>query len=142
MYQKVLSEKKLKKSLLDHKISLFSKFMTFLFWKIEFLSKKHLAFLTIDRYDIELDNIKISDKNIVPLGGVQVPEGESFFPLFWNFADFVVKCWVSKKNIVYGNKHHSLTRKIGCRVILQFRINCLASKIVISFCKTYFFSHL
>ena len=42
----------------------------------------HLAFLTIERYDIELTNIKISDKNFVPLGGVQAPERESFLPLF------------------------------------------------------------
>ena len=30
-----------------------------------FPSKNHLAFLTIDRHDIELPNIKISDKNFV-----------------------------------------------------------------------------
>ena len=46
-----------------------------------FPSEKHLSFLTIERYDIELTNIKISDKNIVPLGGVQVPEVGSFLPL-------------------------------------------------------------
>ena len=57
-----------------------------------FPSKNHLAFLTIERYDIELTNIKISDKNIVPLGGAQAPEGESFLVLFWNFADFGKKC--------------------------------------------------
>ena len=117
MYQKVLPEKKLKKSLLTTKFHYFQNFWPFYFEKLNSHQKKHLAFLTIDRYDIELANIKISDKNIVPLGGVQVPEGESFFLLFWNFADFVGKCWVSKKNIVYVNKHHSLTRKIGCRVI-------------------------
>ena len=34
--------------------------------KIEFFPpKNHLAFATIERYDIELTNIKISDKNIV-----------------------------------------------------------------------------
>ena len=42
----------------------------------------HLAFLTIERYDIELTNIKISDKNIVPPGCVQPPEGGSVLMLF------------------------------------------------------------
>ena len=39
-----------------------------------FPSEKHSTFLTIERYDIELTNIKISDKNIVPPGGPWVPE--------------------------------------------------------------------
>ena len=47
--------------------------------------------------NIELTNIKISDKNFVPPGGAQTPEGESFLPLFWNVADFSMKWWVSKK---------------------------------------------
>ena len=42
---------------------------------IFFPSKNHLAFLTIERYDIELTNSKISDQNIVPLGGAHVLEG-------------------------------------------------------------------
>ena len=46
------------------------------------LLKNYLAFLTIERYDIELTNIKISDKNIVPPVGVQAPEGRSFLLLF------------------------------------------------------------
>ena len=66
-----------------------------------FPSKNHLAFLTMERYDIELTNIKISDKNIVPPGGAQAPEGRSFLLLFWNFADFGMKCWVSKKNFKF-----------------------------------------
>ena len=44
--------------------------------------KYHLAVLTIESYDIELINIKISDKNIVSPGGAQTPEGELFLPLF------------------------------------------------------------
>ena len=36
--------------------------------------KKPFSFLTIETYDIKLTNIKISDKNIVPLGGVQAPD--------------------------------------------------------------------
>ena len=60
-----------------------SEFSTYYFEKLNFfLSKNHLAFCTIKRYDIELTNIKISDENIVPLGGRQAPEGESFLPLF------------------------------------------------------------
>ena len=47
-----------------------------------FPSKNHLTFLTIERYDIELTIINISDKNIVPLGGTQATEGESFLSLF------------------------------------------------------------
>ena len=37
-------------------------------------SYQKASFLTIDRYDIELTNIKISDKNIVPPGGARAPE--------------------------------------------------------------------
>ena len=48
-----------------------------------FPSKKHLAFLTIETYDIKLTNIKILDKNIVPFGGAQAP-------------DFGMKYWLSK----------------------------------------------
>ena len=44
------------------------------------------------RYNIELTNIKISNKNIVLPGGAQVPEGESFLPLFWKFTDFDMNC--------------------------------------------------
>ena len=44
-----------------------------------------------------MTNIKISDKNIVPPRGAQAPEGESFIAVFWNFADFGAKYWVSKK---------------------------------------------
>ena len=53
-----------------------------------FPSKNHLAFLIIERYDIKLTNIKISDKSIVPPDSAQPPEGVSFLLLFWNFADF------------------------------------------------------
>ena len=38
--------------------------------------------LTIERFDIQLTNIKISDKNIVPPGGAQGPEGGSFYCYF------------------------------------------------------------
>ena len=47
-----------------------------------FPSKNYLAFLTIERHDIEMTNIKISDKNLVPPGGAQAPEGRSFLALF------------------------------------------------------------
>ena len=94
---KVLTWRKLQKSLVDCKILRFLKFLTLLFRRIKFFpSKKHSAFLTMERY-IELTNIKISDNNILPLGGAQAPEGESFLPLFWNVADFGMKSWVSKK---------------------------------------------
>ena len=80
---KVIACRKSKKSLFDHKISRFLKFSTYYFEKLNlFPSKNHLAFLTIERYDIELTNIKVSDKNIGPLGGAQGPEGGSFLPLF------------------------------------------------------------
>ena len=53
------------------------------FRKIKFFSSKsYLAFLTIERYDIELINIKISDKNSISPGDAQTPEVESFLPLF------------------------------------------------------------
>ena len=60
-----------------------SEFSTYYFEKLNFfLSKNHLAFFTIERYDIELTNIKILDENIVPLGGRQAPESELFLLLF------------------------------------------------------------
>ena len=66
MYQKL-------KSLLDCKISRFLNFLNF-FEKLNFLpSKKHLAFLTIERYDIELKS-----KFHHPPGGAQAPKGGSF----------------------------------------------------------------
>ena len=65
------------------KISRFLKFSSYYFEKLNlFPSKNHSAFLTIERYDIDLTNTKISDKNIVPPGGVQAPKGGSFLPLF------------------------------------------------------------
>ena len=39
-------------------------------------------FLTIKGCDVELTNIKILDKNIVPSVGTGPPEGGSFLPLF------------------------------------------------------------
>ena len=70
--------------------------------------KNHLPFLTIERYDIELTNIKISDENIVPLGGAQAPERGSFLSLFWNFAILAwnaesAKTFEVQNFIVYGN---------------------------------------
>ena len=47
-----------------------------------FPSKSHLAFLTIERYDIELTNIKISDENVAHRGGARFLEGGSFLPFF------------------------------------------------------------
>ena len=50
-----------------------------------FLIKKPLNFLTIERYDIELTNTKIADKNIVPLGGAQGPSREIIFTVILKF---------------------------------------------------------
>ena len=52
-----------------------------------FPSKSHLAFLTVERYDIELTNIKISDGNIADRGGARFLEGVSFLP-FLKFSRF------------------------------------------------------
>ena len=82
MYHKLLPEKNPKISLRLQNFKIL-KFSTYYFEKLNFFpSKNHLAFLTIGRYDLELTNIKVSDKNIVPLDGVQVPEGGSFLLLF------------------------------------------------------------
>ena len=109
------------KNLLESKISRFLNFWPY-FEILNFsLSKNHLAFLAIQRHDIELTNIKLSDKNFVFQGGAQAPEGELILLLFWNFAIFGAECWVSKKVqkfFVCGNKYHSLTRKIGLMLIL------------------------
>ena len=56
------------------------------------MKKNHVAFLTTVRYDIELNNIKISGKNTLTLTGAQAPEGGSFLLLFRHFADFDLKC--------------------------------------------------
>ena len=42
--------------------------------------RNHLVFLTIKGYDVELTNIKILDKNIVPSVGTGAPEGGPFLP--------------------------------------------------------------
>ena len=62
----------------------FLKFLNLLFRKINFFPiKNHLVFLTIERYDIELTNIKISDKNIVPPAVVPRPlKGNHFYCYF------------------------------------------------------------
>ena len=79
----ITARRKLKKSLFDRKISRVLKFLTYYFEKLNFFpSKNYLAFLMIERYDTVLTNIKISDKNISPLGSVQAPEGGSFLLLF------------------------------------------------------------
>ena len=91
MYQKVFPEENWKISLRLQNFKIFEIFDHTILKKDIFPSKNHLAFLTIERYDIELTNIKISDKNFVPLGGAQAPEGESFLLLFWNVADFCMK---------------------------------------------------
>ena len=139
---KVIAWRKLKKSILDCKISRFLKFSILLFWKIEcFPIKNHLAFLTKERYDIELTNIKILDKNIVPVGGVWVPEGDNFYCyieilILVRNAESAKMFQVQSFN---GIKSHSQTRKIGFRVIASFIIYWLASKILISFHKIDFF---
>ena len=132
---KVIAWRKLKKSLLHCKISRFLKLSALLFWKLILKMFSHLR-----RYDIETTNNKISGKNIVPQGGARDPDGGSFLPLFWNFANFA-KCWVSKKfqieNVmVYGNKH-SLTSKVSFMVISLFIMDLLVS--IILFYKTNFF---
>ena len=77
---KVIACRKSKKSLFDHKISRFLKFSTYYFKKLNvFPSKNHLAFLSIEKYNIKLTNIKISDKNIVSPGDVQ---GDHFYKYF------------------------------------------------------------
>ena len=79
MYQKLIPEENWKKSHLDLKISTFLKLWPCYLGKLNFFwSKNLLAFLTIERYDLEMTNIKISDKNIVPPGGAQVPKGGHF----------------------------------------------------------------
>ena len=123
MYQKLSPKKNWKKSLLDCNISRFLKFFTLLFSKIDFFpSKNHVAFSTIERYDIELTTIKTSDKNILPQGGVQAHKGYHFsdilkFCRFWHDIWYAesAKHFEVQNFIVYG--HHSLTRKIGFRVI-------------------------
>ena len=59
-----------------HKVFFFQK------KKNVFPSKSHLAFLTVERYDIELTNIKISDENVAHRGGARFLEGGSFLPFF------------------------------------------------------------
>ena len=101
--------------------------------------KYHLAVLTIESYDIELTNIKISDKNIVS-GWCPDPRRGIIFTTILKFCWFRCKMLSQQKKIqlqnvlVYGNKH-SLTRKIGFRVISSFVIDGTASKILIFFCK-------
>ena len=86
----------------------------------------HLAFLTIERC---YRTFKISYKKIVPLGGVQAPERGSFLLLFWNLADFGAKCCeintFSSLTFYYGNKHHSLTRKIGHNFLIHDKLTGL-----------------
>ena len=97
IYQK-LSQEENWKTLSDHKISKFlSIFWCGYFEKLNvFPSKNYLVFLTIERYDKELTNIKIWDKNIMPQGGEWGPERGSFLLSFQNLADFGAKCWLIK----------------------------------------------
>ena len=94
MYQKSLPEGNWKISLRLQNFKIFEIFDLTILKNQIFPIKK--PFLAIEKYDIELTNIKILDKNIVPPGGAQAPERESILLLFWNFADSGVKCWVSK----------------------------------------------
>ena len=72
---KVIAQRKL-----DLKISAFLKFWSCYLEKLNFFPlKNHLDFSAMDRYDIEMPNIKISDINNVPLGDAQPPEGGSHF---------------------------------------------------------------
>ena len=69
-----------------------------------------------------MTNIKISDKNIVPPGGAQATEGESFLPfleillILAQNAESAINFQV-QNFIDYGNKHSSVTRKIEFRVV-------------------------
>ena len=116
---KVITWRKFKKPLFDCKISGFLKFSTYYFEKLNlFPSKKHLDLLTIERYDIELTNIKILWLRVVcrPLKGNHFYRYfEILLILVWN-AEAEKKFQVQNFN-GYGNWHHSLTRKIRFRVI-------------------------
>ena len=87
-----------------------------------FPSENHLAFIIIVTYDIGLTNIKILDKNIALAGGTQSLKGNHFY-CYFEFLLILALNAESAKNfqvqnvIVHGNKHHSLTRKKGFRVI-------------------------
>ena len=65
----------------------------------------------------------MSDKNIVPPGGAQVPKGGDHFYRYFEILLILVQNAESAKDfrvqnfIVYGNKHHFLTTKIGFRAI-------------------------
>ena len=91
-----------------------------------FPSKNHLTFLTTD---IELTNIKISDKNIVPgkvvpgpLKGGHFCYLEFLLILTWNAES--AKNFEVQNFIIRGNRrHHSLIRKIAFRVISSFIID-------------------
>ena len=84
MFQ-VIVWRKLKKSLWLQNFKIYKIFDLTILKNQIFLIKKPFNFLTIERYDIELTNTKIADKNIVPLGGARAPQGKSFLLLFWNF---------------------------------------------------------
>ena len=119
---KVVARRKLKKISLTAKFQHLWNFQPHYFEKLNFFpSKNHLDFLTIERYDIQLSNIKFQIKILCLGGGAQVPEGGSSLLLYLNFADFGAKCWVTKNFqaqnfIVYGN-YQSLTREVGFQVI-------------------------
>ena len=58
------------------------------------------------------------------------------------FEILLVLAWNAESAKNCDNKHHSLTRKIGLKVISSFMIDWPASTILISFYKTNFFSFM
>ena len=98
-----------------------SEFSTYYFEKLNFfLSKNHLAFCTIKRYDIELSKFQMK---ILCLWVVDRPLKVNHFYRYFEILLILARNTESLKHsqvqnfIVYGNRHHSITRKIGFRVI-------------------------
>ena len=89
MCQKLLSEENWK-NLLEHKIfKIFDIFDIFILKNWIFPIKQPFSFFNHrEIHDIELTTIKISDKNIVPLGGVQAPNKGIIFIIIFKF------CWL------------------------------------------------
>ena len=71
-----------------------------------------------------------------------VPRPLKGYHFYRYFEILLILVWNAKSAktafIVYGSKHHSVTRKIGFRVISKFMIDWQASQSLISFYKTNF----
>ena len=144
MYQKLLPEENWKNLSQTENFQDFWNFRPYYSEKLNvFPSKNHSAFLIIERYDIEVTiskfQIKILCLRMVP----SLLKGEHFY--YFKIWLILVQNAESAKKIqvenfmVYGNKHHSLTRKIGFRVISSFIHRSNRLQTLISFCKTKFF---